>query len=81
MNFTYILRCRDGSLIQDGQTIWRKGLTVIMLEKGQNIQKPGFLWNWHTLRLFRQRKKPCRGNGKLRNDKKKKKIALIEENR
>ena len=57
MNYTYIVRCSDGTLYTGWTNDLKKRIKDHNEGRGQSIPEPAGQWCWHTMRSLTQRRK------------------------
>ena len=81
MNYIYILRCRDGSLYTGWTNNLEKRLNCHNAGKGAKYTKARLPVELAYFETFQTKKEAMQREWEIKKMKKKKKIALIEENR
>ena len=81
MNYTYILRCRDGSLYTGWTNNLEKRLNFHNAEKGAKYTKARLPVELAYFETFQTKKEAMQREWEIKKMTRKEKIALIEENR
>lgn len=81
MNYTYILRCRDGSLYTGWTNNLEKRLNCHNAGKGAKYTKARLPVELAYFETFQTKKEAMQREWKIKKMTRKEKIALIEENR
>ena len=81
MNYTYILRCRDGSLYTGWTNNLEKRLNCHNAGKGAKYTKARLPVELAYFETFQTKKEAMQREWEIKKMTKKEKIALIEENR
>ena len=81
MNYTYILRCRDGSLYTGWTNNLEKRLNCHNAGKGAKYTKARLPVELAYFETFQTKKEAMQREWEIKKMRRKEKIALIEENR